>query len=87
MVQIHLSEPCCQSLGVSHPNEFAVFTRICNNRGKFPVKLSEHLHRDKLDLFNHWLEAGKNMDEFLDFTMPSNPHEHTFVFWRFSTLF
>lgn len=48
---------------VSHPNEFAMFSRICNNRGKFPVKLSEHLQRDKLDLFNQWLEAGKNMDE------------------------
>jgi hypothetical protein len=58
-----------------------MFSRICNNRGKFPVKLSEHLQRDKLDLFNQWLEAGKNMDEFLDFTMPSNLDELAFEMW------
>lgn len=46
------------------PKEWATFTRECQNRKKFPVALSDHLQRDKLDLFQAWLDNSKNLNEF-----------------------
>ena len=50
---------------MSHKKEWDEFTRACSNRKKFPIQLSNHLQRDKVDLFNQWLACSKNMKEFL----------------------
>ncbi|CAK9010384.1 Uncharacterized protein SCF082_LOCUS10653, partial [Durusdinium trenchii] len=51
----------CQ--GVSHKKDWDTFSRQCENRKKFPVSLTSHLQRDKTDLFNIWLESGKNLEQ------------------------
>ncbi|CAL1165491.1 unnamed protein product [Cladocopium goreaui] len=41
--------------------EWAAFSREIKNRQKFPVQLSDHLARDKTDLFNLWLQNGQSL--------------------------
>ncbi len=45
----------------SKPGEWAVFTRECANRKKFPVVLAPALKRDKNDVFTLWLDNEKNL--------------------------
>jgi len=50
-------------LGTTHRVEWAAFTREIKNRAKFPIALSDHLQRDKNDLFNLWLENDKSLNK------------------------
>lgn len=50
----------------THKKEWDTFSRLCANRAKFPTELSQHLRKSKLDLFNVWLQSGKQLDERLD---------------------
>jgi len=59
-----------QISGVSHKNEWDAFTRICSNRKVFPLSLSNHLKKDKTDLFNSWLACNKDIEQFLDAFYP-----------------
>ena len=43
------------------PGAWAVFTRECSNKKKFPAVLGPALKRDKADLFNLWLENKKSL--------------------------
>lgn len=62
------------SSGTSHRAEWAAFTREIKNKAKFPIALSDHLQRDKNDLFNLWLQNGQNLKTFLGLI-------GTFCFW------
>ena len=52
--------------GRTNKKEWDTFSREVVNKKKFPVRLSEHLARDKVDLFNLWLQHGKDLHELLD---------------------
>ncbi|CAL1166148.1 unnamed protein product, partial [Cladocopium goreaui] len=47
----------------TNKKEWDTFSREVLNKKKFPVRLSEHLARDKVDLFNLWLAHGKDLHE------------------------
>ena len=50
------------SRGVTHHKEWNTFNRQCNNRKVFPVQLANHLLKNKQDLFQTWMESGKDWD-------------------------
>ena len=52
--------------GVTHKKDWDVFSRAIQSR-KFPIKLSQHVQKDKVGLFNEWLNAGHSFDKFLGF--------------------
>ena len=62
------SSPCLPIQGRTNKKEWDTFSREVLNKKKFPVRLSEHLARDKVDLFNLWLAHGKDLHELLDRT-------------------
>jgi hypothetical protein len=51
--------------GVTNKKEWDTFSREILSKKKFPVKLTEHLQRDKVEVFNIWLQNGKDLHEFL----------------------
>lgn len=53
-------------LGVSHKKEWDTFSRMLQDRKKFPIALSSYVQKSKLDMFNLWLEHGQSMEEHLE---------------------
>ena len=45
--------------------EWDTFNRQLKNKKLFPIRLTEHVQRDKADVFNQWLECGKDLQEHL----------------------
>eukprot|EP00435_Cladocopium_sp_Y103_P061461 s1366_g23.t1 len=47
----------------TNKREWDAFMRQTQNRSKFPIALSEYLQTNKTDLFNFWMDSGKNWNE------------------------
>lgn len=45
---------------MSHKPEWDAFVRSAANRKKFPVALAETFNSQKVELFNMWLDSGKD---------------------------
>ena len=52
---------CYSRKGSTNKKEWDTFSRQCCDRKKFPVALSSHLQRDKVDLFYLWLDNGQDL--------------------------
>ena len=46
--------------GATHKREWDAFVRSAGNRSKFPVQLSEFYTTNKIELFNFWLDSGRD---------------------------
>ena len=50
-------------LGTTNKREYDSFCRAIQNRKAFPLDLSVYVAKSKTDLFNAWLDAGRNWDK------------------------
>ncbi|CAE7222534.1 unnamed protein product [Symbiodinium sp. KB8] len=48
---------------IANAAQTAADVTVRNNRKKFPVSLSSHLQRDKVDLFNLWLDNNQDLQK------------------------
>ncbi len=63
----------CIDPGCTHKKEWDVFSRQLKNKKKMPGSLAEHVQKNKVDLFNLWLEKGQDLHELLGIVVEQLP--------------